>query len=119
MAKYLLLIIILIVVFIAGCSNTIEVTNFEECVQAGNPVMESYPRQCSYGDQTFIEELDIGNECINKDGNWLDEFKECLGISKENCESLGGIFNECESACRNNSEAQMCTMQCVIVCDFE
>lgn len=33
------------------------VTNFEECVAAGNPVMESYPRGCRAGDQTFIEEV--------------------------------------------------------------
>jgi len=31
------------------------VTNFEECVAAGNLVMESYPRQCRHGDQTFTE----------------------------------------------------------------
>lgn len=36
------------------------VTNFKECVDAGNPVMESYPRQCRAGDKTFIE--NIGNE---------------------------------------------------------
>lgn len=36
------------------------VTNFEECVAAGNPVMESYPRQCRDGEQSFTE--DIGNE---------------------------------------------------------
>ncbi len=36
------------------------VKNFEECVAAGNPVMESYPRQCRVGDQTFTEY--IGNE---------------------------------------------------------
>jgi hypothetical protein len=37
-----------------------KITNFEECAAAGNPVMESYPRQCRYGDQTFVES--IGNE---------------------------------------------------------
>lgn len=36
------------------------ITNFEECVAAGNPVMESYPRQCRHQDKTFVE--DIGNE---------------------------------------------------------
>jgi len=38
----------------------VTVTNFEECVAAGNPVMESYPRQCRAGDKNFIEY--IGNE---------------------------------------------------------
>lgn len=36
------------------------VTNFQECVEAGNPVMESYPRQCRHGDETFAEF--VGNE---------------------------------------------------------
>lgn len=33
------------------------VSNFEECVAAGYPVMESYPRQCSDGTQTFEEKV--------------------------------------------------------------
>jgi hypothetical protein len=36
------------------------VGTFAECVAVGNPVMESYPRQCKDGDKTFTE--DIGNE---------------------------------------------------------
>lgn len=36
-----------------------EVNSFDECVAAGNPVMESFPRQCRANDQTFTE--DIGN----------------------------------------------------------
>ncbi len=35
-------------------------SNFEECVAQGNPVMESWPRQCRAGDKTFVE--NIGNE---------------------------------------------------------
>ncbi len=34
--------------------------NFMECADAGNPVMESYPRKCAVDDKVFIEE--IGNE---------------------------------------------------------
>jgi len=34
------------------------VTNFQECIGAGNPAMESYPRQCRAGDQTFVEEVE-------------------------------------------------------------
>lgn len=32
--------------------------NFEECVAMGNPVMESYPRQCKHGEETFVEEVE-------------------------------------------------------------
>ncbi len=41
------------------------VSNFAECAKAGNPIMESYPRQCkSKEGKTFRE--DIGNE-LEKD----------------------------------------------------
>jgi len=37
--------------------ETGEVTSFEECVAAGNPVMESYPRQCRANGRIFVEEI--------------------------------------------------------------
>lgn len=37
-----------------------KITNFEECAAAGNPIMESYPRQCRAGDKIFAEY--VGNE---------------------------------------------------------
>lgn len=40
-------------------------SNFEECVALGNPIMESYPRQCREGDTTFTE--DIGNTLKKSD----------------------------------------------------
>ena len=60
--------IIIIIIAVAGflwLSSKKEVqkpavTTFGECVIAGNPVMESYPRQCRNGTQSFIE--NIGNE---------------------------------------------------------
>lgn len=45
---------------LCGEKQISSIINFQECVEAGNPVMESYPRQCRVGDQTFVE--DIGNE---------------------------------------------------------
>jgi len=33
------------------------VASFEDCVAAGNPVMESYPRQCRHGDDLFVEDI--------------------------------------------------------------
>jgi len=42
-----------------------KITNFEECVRAGYPIMESYPRQCRTSDgETFVEEIDEeASEC--------------------------------------------------------
>jgi len=36
-----------------------EISNFDECVAAGNAILESYPRQCKANGQTFVE--GIGN----------------------------------------------------------
>lgn len=37
--------------------KTNSITSFEECMSAGNPVMESYPRQCRAHGKTFVENL--------------------------------------------------------------
>ncbi len=34
------------------------VGDFEDCIKAGNPAMESYPRQCRTNDgRTFVEDI--------------------------------------------------------------
>jgi len=62
MVKKIVFLILIIIIVVAGFmwwqtskESTSQVTNFEECVAAGNPVMESYPRQCRHGDTTFTE----------------------------------------------------------------
>lgn len=37
--------------------KTNSVASFEQCLEAGNPVMESYPRQCIANGKTFVESL--------------------------------------------------------------
>lgn len=56
--------------------------------------------------------------CTTNGGTWSAGASECEGIGKEVCEKIGGTFNECASACRNNPKAEICTMQCVLVCQF-
>ncbi|MBD3164132.1 hypothetical protein GF323_02955 [Candidatus Woesearchaeota archaeon] len=53
--KIWLLVGILAALLFAACSQ--EITSFEECVAAGNPVLESYPRQCRADGKMFIEEI--------------------------------------------------------------
>ena len=64
MPKFYIFIAVLVVIvggfflFAQDTDNGGSITNFEECVEAGFPVMESYPRQCRVGDgDTFTEEL--------------------------------------------------------------
>jgi hypothetical protein len=61
--KFTLLLIAVFLVLVAvsfiilNFSEKIKVENFEDCVKAGNPVMESYPRQCQHKGMTYIEDL--------------------------------------------------------------
>lgn len=46
-----------------GCIGVgAKITTFEECAAAGNPVMESYPRQCRAGGTTFVEAVAVPPE---------------------------------------------------------
>ena len=75
-AKYWVLIIIILFVLIASffveralvtyfsdkgkiIFDGKKITNFEECVAAGYPVGESYPRQCWAEGKQFVEEINI------------------------------------------------------------
>lgn len=60
--KAIIMIIGLLLVLSACTNQQQTITNFEECVSAGNAVMESYPRQCSANGETYVEELPIPDE---------------------------------------------------------
>jgi len=41
-----------------------DINNFEDCVEAGNPIMESYPRQCRANEETYVEDIEISEQKI-------------------------------------------------------
>ena len=48
-----------------------EINSFEECVKGGNPIMESYPRQCKTGDgKHFVEVAFKIPEWVKKTAKW-------------------------------------------------
>ena len=58
--------------------------------------------------------------CLSSEGGkWLQEHNECEYMNRNQCESLGGSYNECASACRHDPEAQICILLCVQVCEFK
>lgn len=93
------------------------VTNYEECVAAGNPVLRSVPGQCTdkYGN-TYIDELSppertdpvfnptTNDENINKFQPLLENFRpptngppipeKPLATSKEKCDEAGGTWKQ-------------------------
>jgi hypothetical protein len=60
--------------------------------------------------------------CSFYQGKWLAEYKECnlLEIPLQ-CSLLGGVYNECASACRHDPDFPnvICTDNCVEVCSIE
>jgi hypothetical protein len=66
-----------------------------------------------------IDTLDmIAQECLGNESVWLMEHSECEYAEKTWCNENNGKFLECESACRHDVNAKICTMQCVPVCKF-
>ncbi len=59
--------------------------------------------------------------CEADGGVWFIYNSSCEinSLSKSACMEKGGKYNECNSACRHNKEAVMCTMQCVMTCTFK
>ena len=56
MKLYIAIFLLICITSILGCSSQ-KITNFEECVKAGNPVTESYPRQCKADGNIFVEQV--------------------------------------------------------------
>jgi hypothetical protein len=63
--RIILAVIILVVVFFFNKDED-KITNFWECVDAGNEIMESYPRRCRDDNNNFFIE-NIGNELEKMD----------------------------------------------------
>jgi hypothetical protein len=78
------------------------VDSFEECVAAGYPVMESYPRQCRVpGGPTYTEV--IGGQ-----------------MTEALCTAARGHWNECSSRCQLDNAgkpAVACPMMCEALCE--
>lgn len=58
--KHPILFSIALILPLAACEGgpTPDINTFEECINAGYPIMESYPRRCSVaGGPTFTEEI--------------------------------------------------------------
>jgi hypothetical protein len=44
------------------------INNFEDCMKAGNPIIESYPRQCQSNGKIFVE---ISESSLEKIPDWV------------------------------------------------
>lgn len=102
--------ILIIVVFLPRFSNDIgvEVSSFDECVAAGNPIMESYPRQCRSGEVTFVEDVSIKCESEQRDVDVCIEIYQpvCATVNVQcitaPCDPVEQTFSNSCFACTNS-----------------
>ncbi len=66
----------------AGVALAATPSSFEECVAAGNPVMESYPRQCMANGRTFTENIG-GGSTSNARGGGMNSYYGSTGIAED------------------------------------
>ncbi len=113
-------IIIMIVLLAFNFINSMDLqptstaTNFQECVDEGNPVMESYPRQCRTADgRHFVESIPENRECEMAGGLWgiwsnaMDAGELC-NMPTSDAGMKCSDSTECQSFCqaKEGSEAE-------------
>ncbi len=88
------------------------ISSFEDCVAAGYPVMESYPRQCRTDDgKHFVEDVTAAP---------VEPSAPPGELTEEVCEGGGGTWNECGSRCQidnQNKEGITCPAICEALCE--
>ncbi len=99
-----------------------EVTSFEECVLAGNPIMESHPQQCQHNGETFVEDVTPESLVACTMDAKICPDGSSVGRVGPNCE-----FAACPDVVANlptkevvcspaSKQAQACTMEYAPVC---
>ena len=94
-----------------------KINSFDACVAAGNPVMESYPRQCAANGETFTEQIDTGDVVVKDefDGKVVYEDSSApLSFFEDDCSLRGGVFDTCGTICA--PDAEVCPTVCAYVC---
>lgn len=64
-------------IIVIGCQD---INSFEECVAAGNPVMESYPPQCRANGRTFVKQTRF-TECTTRPNACTKIYQPVCGIT--------------------------------------
>ncbi len=85
-----------------GCGGTASViSTFGECVKAGNPVMESYPRRCAVqGGKTFTEVIvkpePVDGVCKNECGDGQCQEIVCMAVGCPCAETAETCPEDCK-----------------------
>jgi len=89
------------------------INNFEECIAAGNPAMESYPRQCRTADgKHFVEIIPGKEQCEIAGGLWgiwgnqLSATASCNPSTSDGGKECSDS-SQCQSFCQAKEGAQI------------
>ena len=109
----LLIVLGILFLFLFGIKiNKPEITNFQECIDAGYELMKSNPPQCSDGKITWMQEIsedkfcggvaglscERGYEC-QLDGNYQNAGGVCIKIDLDFCGSSTNVYCETNEDC--------------------
>ena len=126
----------IVTVLVVGCT-TPEVNSFEDCVSEGNPVLESYPRQCNTPDgKHFVETLQKNCSYDNADMKYVSKDpEECKTVNVLCIQGMESFSNACGCGCRIYHESSgkvqafectpeqktniACTKEYMPVCGFD
>lgn len=106
------------------CADRVELEDIKDVYGVCKPIEEE-PIACTmeYAPVCSTKKKTYSNRCVAESvGAKVAYEGECKKdvveeMSKELCESSGGSFQECGSACRGAPEGTVCTMQCVQYCN--
>lgn len=101
---------------VVNSNNNISIINSTIGIELEHFEEEGHEENITHDDHSH-ESLE--DACIEHGGNWIEKHEECENIEENTCSELGGEFNSCASACRNDPNSEICTKQCVLVCSFE
>lgn len=103
-----LLLLLTLCLFLPACSiradSTAEINSFQKCVDAGNPIMRSYPARCVTKDgKTFVDskeksQLKKERGCQNLCGNGSCEEMVCMAVGCPCAESSKSCPEDCSGS---------------------
>jgi len=104
--------IISLAFLISGCESSmmVQVHDFDSCVMKGNPVLESYPRQCQDNGVTYVEDIatyDFSSYCADQNVKAVYKCDEYIKLESSVSEA-GDMYlkNGNPVSCRFDSEQE-------------
>lgn len=122
---YIVIIIIILVIgglfLVQKTANApvVVVSDFETCIEAGNPAMESYPRQCRNNDVTYVEDISVRCTEEQRDVLCTQQYEPVCGLVNVQCittpcDPVEETFGNSCTACSNSLVESYTPGECIL-----